>query len=46
MVVPYSKRILVVIPCGSTIPLSVAEELVTFVASFARTIGGPVAFKV
>ena len=32
-------------PCGSTIPLSVAEELVTFVAAIAKATGGPVALR-
>src|ERR1051326_3788427 len=46
VVVPYWKWTVVLNPCGSTVPLSVAEKLATTVAALVMTIGGPVAVNV
>ena len=43
---PYWKRTVVVNPCGSSEPLSLAEEVVTLVAGLVVTTGGPVALSV
>jgi hypothetical protein len=45
-VVPYWNETLVVNPCGSTEPLSVAEKLAINVAGLVVTTGGPVALSV
>jgi hypothetical protein len=42
VVVPYWKYTVVLNPCGSSVPLSLAEEVVTFVAGFVLTTGNPV----
>jgi len=46
MVVPYWKYTVVVSPCGSTDPLSVAVLVAIFVAAFVITTGRPVALSV
>ena len=42
VVVPYWKLTLVVNPCGSSKPLSVAAKLATFVAGSVVMIGNPI----
>ncbi|PYL29049.1 MAG: hypothetical protein DMF39_07835 [Verrucomicrobia bacterium] len=44
--VPYWKDTVVVNPCGSSEPFSVAEKLAIKVAALVETTGGPVALSV